>query len=176
MAITFYKTKNGEMRYRASIWKGNRPIKSKSFRRKLDAQGWEERSRIQMEDHGTGRLKGEKMSLKEFSEQVYWPNKLIRDGTARDYRYLFMTHAQGQFGERKLVSISSDEWATHFSKLVAKGMSKARTNRLHAVMSAIYRMAFKFNYVASNPLHRVDWFEDNLHDFDSTKSKSFCQR
>lgn len=166
MAIRNYKTKKGEIRYQATIWSDNRAIKSKSFKRKFDAQDWERRQQTQMQDNNVGRLKGEKKILSEFFEQVYWINKKIRDGTAMDYRRIFDNNISPEFGHRPMLDIMVDEWATFFSKAVLKGMSKSRANRVHAVASAIYKMAVKFRYAQINPLHQVDWFEEDLSDFD----------
>ena len=40
MAVHSYKTKSEAVRYKATVWKDNRPIKSKSFQRKIDANQW----------------------------------------------------------------------------------------------------------------------------------------
>ena len=89
MAISLYKTKKGENRYRVTIWKNNKVLKSKYFKRKLDAVEWEKREGVKLADEQVGRIKGINITVYDFFEEVYWPNKNIRESSASDYRRIF---------------------------------------------------------------------------------------
>src|SRR5690554_6925617 len=92
MAITTYKTKKGQTRYKAQIWHKNKRLATKTFARKLDANEWHKRKSVQILNEGVGRQKGSSTTLSEFFKNTYWPNKSIREGTAKDYKRIFETH------------------------------------------------------------------------------------
>jgi integrase len=166
MAISIYRTPKGDIRYKAVPWNGNSPLSAKSFKRKGDAEEWERRQLIQIADKDVGRLKGHRTTFGDFFLQTYWPNKKIRDSTASDYLRLYDRFIKSKFGHRMLTEIDADEWSDLINGLVTKGMSKARANRLHAVASAVYKVAVKRRYANSNPLHIVDWYKLDIADFD----------
>ena len=166
MAITIYKTKKGEPRYKAIVWLKHRQLESKSFRRKVDAQEWHRKRLSYYQDQKLERLRGDKMSLDEFFEQVYWPNMRISVGTAEDYLRIHKTWISPRFGNRTLSDISESEWAEHISRLVSKGMSRARANRVHTAISAVYGLAVKLRYVTRNPLMAVEWYKEDIHPMD----------
>ena len=166
MAIKTFKTNSGGVRYQATVWSGNKPVKSKTFTRKIDAKEWEQRQKIQLVDNRVGRLKGDKMTLGAFFDQVYWITKDIRPGTAQDYERIYKKRISPAFGHRRISEIGADEWSQFKCNLVSEGTSKARANRIHAVASAIYKVAVKKGYALANPMHKVDWFEEDLQDFD----------
>jgi site-specific recombinase XerD len=161
MAIIKKKTSKGETRYTAVLWHQNRALKSKTFERKGDADGWLKRQEIAIDNGEVGRLKGKDVTLTEFFEQVYWPNRKVTDGTSVDYRRLFKQHIEPRFGSCKLSNISEQSASDFLSKLVANGMSANRANKAHTVFSTLFKMALKFHYVGSNPLNSVEWFKDN---------------
>lgn len=161
MAIIKKKTKSGETRYTAVLWHQNRAVKSKTFERKGDADSWLKRQEIAVDNGEVGRLKGKDVTLTEFFETVYWPNRKVTAGTASDYRRLFDQQIKARFGNVKLNNISAQAASDFLSNLVANGMSANRANKVHTVLSTIFKMALKFHYVGSNPLNSVDWFKDN---------------
>ncbi len=162
MAIMKYKTKNGEVRYRATTWKDNRPLQSRSFRRRVDADQWQARELIKLEDEKAGRLKGVHTKLRTFFREIYFPNCGVREGTAKDYHRIFTKRIDPHFGDRMLNDLSPSDWAALFNSMKKQGIGSARLNRIHAVASAIYSLAVKWDYVNSNPLYRVDWEEEKL--------------
>jgi len=166
MAISLYKTKKGENRYRVTIWKNNKVLKSKYFKRKLDAVEWEKREGVKLADEQVGRIKGINITVYDFFEEVYWPNKNIRESSASDYRRIFEKKIFPVFGKRKIACIDSEEWAGFIQKLLDSGTSKSRANRIHAAASAVYKLAFMWKYVDVNPLKRVQWFKEDLKGID----------
>ena len=103
--------------------------------------------------------------INEFFSQVYWPSKRIREGTAKDYMRIFKNHVAAKFGGLRLSDVSDEEWSLFLTGLVNDGMSPARANRVRTAISALYASAV-IKYASANPFHLMDWFEEDLHDFD----------
>src|ERR1019366_4044892 len=155
MAISKYLTKTGELRYKAVVWDGNQTNGSKSFKRKIDAENWHKRQSLLIEDNRVGRPKGTKMTLKEFFDEIYWPNKNIRENTAIDYKGIFENHISPVFGSKILGECHASSWSMFLNGLKTKELSAGRINRIHAVASAIYKMALQWYYIPANPLAAV---------------------
>ena len=162
MAIYKYKTAKGKTRYKAELYYNSKKVASKSFDRKVDAVEWNRREMIKLTDQSVGRLKGENVTLSEFYESIYWPNKGIRDGTATDYRRVYEKIFLPRFGTTNLVKLDESKWSCLFSELTQKGISNSRLNRIHAIASAIFKMAVRWNYVFSNPLNKIAWKKEGL--------------
>ena len=162
MAIYKYKTQKGKTRYKAELYHNSKKVASKSFDRKVDAVEWKRREMIKLTDQSVGRLKGENVTLSEFYESIYWPNKGIRDGTATDYRRVYEKVFKPHFGTTKLVKLDETKWSSLFSELTTNGVSKSRLNRIHAMASAIFKIAVQWNYVFSNPLKKIAWQKEGL--------------
>jgi integrase len=162
MAINKYETKSGELRYKATLWRGNRPVRSKSFRRKIDATQWLSRENAKEDDQKVGRLKGLRKTLTEFFTDVYLQNTKIRDSTRMDYVRIFNMQICPALGNECIGNIDSQMWSEFLSELKRKGMGCARANRVHAVASAIYALALRWDYVHANPLLRVDWEQEEI--------------
>ena len=70
------------------------------------------------------------MSLADFFERVYWPNKTISEGTAKDYNSIFENHIGPALGSQRLLEIEPEEWSLFLHGLISKGMTTARVNRI----------------------------------------------
>lgn len=162
MAINKYKTKRNETRYKATFWRDGKPIQSKSFKRKIDADEWLKRESLKRENELVGRLKGTSVSLSDFFDNVYIPNAGVRESTKKDYVRMFNKNIRTKFGDWKLISIIAEDWASLFNSLKQKGVSNARLNRIHAVASAIYTLGIRWRYVSSNPLMLIQWEKESL--------------
>lgn len=166
MAIRQYHLKSGEPRYQAVLWSHHRVIKTKTFRRKLDAHEWQKREELKIIDKTVGRSKGQSMSLEDFFQTIYWPRKTIRVATSVDYEGIYRNYIRDSFGNRKIAEIDDEEWSLAFHRLVRAGLSHARVNRIRTMISSVYAMAVKLKYVQQNPIRNIDYFEENLDNFD----------
>jgi integrase len=176
MAISKYVTKTGEVRYKATPWDDNRPAQSKSFKRKVDAEEWHSRQSILIADSRAGRFKGHSMTINEFFNGVYWPNKRIRKNSAIDYMGIFKNHISPIFGSKLIAECDADSWSIFLSGLAtSKSLSNGRVNRIHAVASAIYKMAVQWRYVGINPLTAVAWLQIPIPDYNYWSEDEACR-
>lgn len=166
MAISKYRTRKGEVRFKAVIWKEGNALFSKTFKRKIDAQKWLGDRGSELTNRTIGRLEGEKSKLEYFFFEVYKPNKRVSEGTFRDYQAIFQNYVLPKFAKRSLLSITEFEWMNFISGLVSKGMTKQRANRVHAAISSVFQLAIKLRFVSHNPLRAVDWYREDLKQID----------
>ena len=161
MAITKIKNIKGKIRYKSEPYHLGR-LPSKTFHRKIDAEQWE---RDQIALAQSGKINSfHKVSLEAFFEQVYWPNKSIRESTATDYRRIYEKVLAPRFGHRSISEISSREWDMYFKDLVHQGKyTGARMNRVIAVTSAVYTLAIQYEYLDANPIRRIKKFKGNAN-------------
>ncbi len=161
MAIKKIATKEGELRYKAELIFKQRFIKSKTFRRKIDAQTWVNQERLKLE-RGDLAILDSKISLSEFFDSHYLPNAGISEATKVDYIRIFNAHFRPTFGHRNLNDIKKFEWAQLLSKLSESGFSNARLNRIQNVASTIYAKAMKLDFSSINPLRSISRREEPL--------------
>lgn len=163
MAIIKKKTSSGETRYTAVLWHRNKAVKSKTFERKVDADSWLKRQEIAIDNGEVGRLKGQDVTVDEFFEKTYWPNRRVTEGTSVDYRRLYDQRIKPVFGHVKLSRITESEIAEFLGSLK---LSNNRTNKVHTVFSAIFSLAVKWRYVPLNPLLGIEWRPDDTQKTD----------
>ncbi len=164
--IKKYYLKSGEVRYCATLCHQNRRIDYRSFSRKVDAESWLRREKLRLEDEKVGRLKGHSITFHDFFRDVYWPNKQLRESTAIDYEAVFRKHLNPEFGDKVLTELETESFSRFFNKLVERGSTKSRVNKIHAIASAILSMAVRFNYLSSNPVRDIPHFERPNKKFD----------
>ena len=162
MAISKYSTSKGMTKYKATLWFENRAIKSRSFNRKIDASQWLSREETKIQDRRVGRLRGGSVTLHEFFHETYVMNSNVRPATMTDYCRIFRTHIDPILGQKTLLEVSADDWSLHFKSLKVDGMSGARVNRVRAVVSAMYRLAVRWQFLNFNPIQFVAWEQESI--------------
>lgn len=163
MAITKRMTRKGA-RYKATVWRAGRPICTKSFARKIDAQLWLQNQKQQRIDRQCGRLRGDSLSLRQFVTDEYLRKATVSPGTLKEYTQTFTKHIFPKLGSWNLMEISRADWADFLSALITGGMSNARANRVRSTVSAAYRHALREGVVLTNPLHGLPWYRENTRD------------
>ena len=158
MGIRVKTLTSGKKKYRADVWHKSRRI-SKTFSSRQLAKEWEAQTKRELESVGIESFKKKEITLDTFFLNEYWPNKEIREGTAKDYERIYLKRIKPAFGNRLLASIQPCEWTSFLLQLTKNGTSEARADRVHATASAIYKAAVFQGLLPSNPLTRVKWFK-----------------
>lgn len=166
MAINSYRTKKGEVRYRATFWHHNLPASSKVFERKVDAHEWLHSEKLRIENSQANNLTKQAITLDDFFNNVFRSNSSVRLVTLQGYCKAYVKHIKRVFGKRQMADVSVTEWTELKRKLVDRDkLSNATANRVHAAISSMYHFAKKLGYVSINPLNNVDWYREEIHSF-----------
>ena len=166
MAIEKYVLISGETRYRTSFWKNNKKVKTRSFSRKIDAQQWLSKMKVESVNQTIGILRGAQLSYETFYRETYLVRATISMGTKKDYDSLHRNYVLKFFGRNNLADINVENWSAYFAELKKNDLSPQRTNRLHTAISAVYKMAVDLGYVSVNPMKFISWHSEKICDFD----------
>lgn len=129
----------------------DRRERSKSFRRKVDAEHWlsereREKYRGEWVDPDLART-----TFSEWSERWWGTTAHLKPYTRAGYESLLRVQILPRFGERALVGIRPVDVGEWLSDLRASGLSVSRTRQAYFLFGQIVRSAVESGYLAKSP-------------------------
>ena len=157
------RERDGKVSYRARITGPDRRERSKTFRRKVDAQRWltDQRAAI---DQGTwiDPAAGD-VTLGEWAD-AWMAARQVRPSTrARDESYL-RNHVRPRFGSVPLKAISQPDVVSFVGELNGKGLAPATVAKCVQLLGAMMEAAADAGKIRRSPVHKIPLPEIERHE------------
>jgi integrase len=141
----------GDVEYRARYRDPDGVQRSKSFRRKGDADAF-------LTSVGSSKLRGEwidprraKVPLEEWAERWLSTTVHLKPKTRAGYDSLLRTHVLPAFGKTPLGAIEPEDVSAWVAKMAEEGLSASRIRQSYRVLSAMLKAAVVSRYILSTP-------------------------
>ncbi|MCD8161449.1 MAG: site-specific integrase [Clostridiales bacterium] len=97
------------------------------------------------------------LTVEEYAEKVFLPAKRVNraEKTAYTYKWTFDKYINPAFGSCKLTEITSAQLTAFLLNFQATGAAHASVDRLHAILSTFFKMAYMDESIDRNPMDRV---------------------
>lgn len=157
------RERDGTVSYRARITGPDRRERSKTFRRKIDAQRWLTDQQAAIDTGAWIDPAAGQTTVKEWS-QVWMAARQVRPSTrARDESYL-RNHVLPRFGSTPLSAISQPEVVAWVGELTGKGLAPATVAKAVQLLGAMMDAAADAGKIRRSPVHRVPLPEVHRHE------------